>query len=379
VFKRFALILCLLLSFSVFGSAGQYFYFFPLVIEGTLANGYSWKTSFQSLGCSMAFTSVQDSPLVLAYARASCSGNSFAREEVSLHGPDGNLLASAQLTQSVSGTIWSYRANPGDVIVIFNDNDIAVNVAVGSNVVTIPPHSGLYDVLDNVVHGAYRSLIAIESYQQAEIYVLGLRYTRAGFEIIQPEHSNEETVTSSASSNNGGNGSNGNSEQCPGNSCRASVESGKRADLGGGRLVQKNGPGSNNGGNGSNGNSEQCPGNSDSTTGEKGKTPGHGGGNPSQGNGPGSNNGGNGSNGNSGQCPGNSCNAPGQTGNTPGQGGGNPGQGNGPGSNNGGNGSNGNSGQCPGNSCNAPGQTGDTPGQGGGNPGQGNGPGRNDV
>ena len=328
MFKRFASILCLLLSFSVFGIAGQYFYFFPLVIEGTLANGYSWKTSFQSLGCSMAFTSVQDSPLVLAYARASCSGNSFAREEVSLHGPDGNLLASAQLTQSVSGTIWSYPANPGDVIVIFNDNDIAVNVAVGSNVVTIPPHSGLYDVLDNVVHGAYRSLIAIESYQQAEIYVLGLRYTRAGFEIIQPEHSNEEPVTSSASSNNGGNGSNGNSGQCSGNSCNA--------------------------------------------PGQTGNTPGQGGGNPGQGNGPGSNNGGNGSNGNSEQCPGNSCNAPGQTGNTPGQGGGNPGQGNGPGSNNGGNGSNGNSGQCPGNSCNAPGQTGDTPGQGGGNPGQGN-------
>src|SRR5437867_5585699 len=113
MFKRFALILCLLLYFSDFGIARQYF--FPLVIEGTLANGYSWKTSFQSLGCSMAFTSVQDSPLVLAYARASCSGNSFAREEVSLHGPDGNLLASAQLTQSVSGTIWSYPANPGDV------------------------------------------------------------------------------------------------------------------------------------------------------------------------------------------------------------------------------------------------------------------------
>ena len=299
MFKRFALILCLLLSFSVFGIAGQYFYFFPLVIEGTLANGYSWKTSFQSLGCSMAFTSVQDSPLVLAYARASCSGNSFAREEVSLHGPDGNLLASAQLTQSVSGTIWSYPANPGDVIVIFNDNDIAVNVAVGSNVVTIPPHSGLYDVLDNVVHGAYRSLIAIESYQQAEIYVLGLRYTRAGFEIIQPEHSNEEPVTSSASSNNGGNGSNGNSEQCPGDSCNA--------------------------------------------PGQTGNTPGQGGGNPGQGNGPGSNNGGNGSNGNSGQCPGNSCNAPGQTGDTPGQGGGNPGQGNVSGNNADDNAGNGNS------------------------------------
>src|SRR5256712_13523093 len=105
MFKRFALILCLLLSFSVFGIAGQYFYFFPLVIEGTLANGYLWKTSFQSLSCSMVFTSVQDSPLVLAYARASCSGNSFAREEVSLHGPDDNMLASGHLTQSDTGTL----------------------------------------------------------------------------------------------------------------------------------------------------------------------------------------------------------------------------------------------------------------------------------
>src|SRR5207247_1379708 len=327
MFKRFALILCLLLSFSVFGIAGQYFYFFPLVIEGTLANGYSWKTSFQSLGCSMAFTSVQDSPLVLAYARASCSGNSFAREEVSLKWPYGNLLASAQLTQSVSGTIWSYPANPGDVIVIFNDNDIAVNVAVGSNVITIPPHSGLYDVLDNVVHGAYRSLIAIESYQQAEIYVLGLRYTRAGFEIIQPEHSNEEPVTSSASSNNGGNGSNGNSEQCPGDSCNALGQTGNTPGQGGGNPGQGNDPESTNGSNGSKGNSAQPLGGSRYAPGQFENMPAEDRDNPRDTTGAGSNNGGNGSNGNSGQCPGNSCNAPGQTGNTPGQGGGNPGQG----------------------------------------------------
>src|SRR5438093_12551575 len=135
-------------------------------------------------------------------------------------------------------------------MVILNDNDIAVNVAVGSNVVTIPPHSGLYDVLDNVVHGAYRSLIAIESYQQAEIYVLGLRYTRAGFEIIQPEHSNEEPVTSSASSNNGGNGSNGNSVGSAAYRCNAPGQTGHTPGQGGGNPGQGNGPGSKDGNSG---------------------------------------------------------------------------------------------------------------------------------
>src|SRR5262245_7684170 len=140
--KNYLVALLLILACSVVVHAeGQ---IFPIVLNGRLAAGYSWDSSFRSSPCAMTFTAVQTDLYKIGYQRVICPGGSFTREELRLLSPDGTLLASAQLPPSHSGPIWSFPGMGGDVIAIVNDNDIPINIRVANAVVTIPPHSALY-------------------------------------------------------------------------------------------------------------------------------------------------------------------------------------------------------------------------------------------
>ena len=160
----------LILACSLFVHAeGQ---IFPLVLSGPLAGGYSWDSSFRASACRMAFTAVQSDPYKVGFQRAICPGGSFTREELKLFSPDGTLLASAQLPAALPGAIWAFPGLTGDVIALVNDNDIPINVGVANVVVTIPPRSAIYDVLDNILHARPRGDVTIESYEHSEFYVL---------------------------------------------------------------------------------------------------------------------------------------------------------------------------------------------------------------
>src|SRR5262245_48404752 len=102
--KNCILALLFILACSVFGHAqGQVF---PLVLNGPLAGGYSWDTSFRSSACTLTFTAVQTDPYKVGFQRATCPGGSFTREDIKLLGPDGTLIASVQLPASHSGPMW---------------------------------------------------------------------------------------------------------------------------------------------------------------------------------------------------------------------------------------------------------------------------------
>src|SRR4029077_10774337 len=111
----------------------------------------------------------------------------------------------AQLPASHSGALWSFPGITGDVIALINENDIPINVRLANIVVTIPPHSGIYDILDNILHARAHGDVSIESYDHNEFYVLGLRFSSAGFMIIEPEAASDtapETISNSSNDSN---------------------------------------------------------------------------------------------------------------------------------------------------------------------------------
>jgi uncharacterized membrane protein YgcG len=290
---------------------------FPLVLSGPLAGGYSWDSSFRASACTMTFNAVQTDPYKVGFQRVICPGGSFTREDLKLFGPDGTLVASAQLPAAFPGALWAYPGVPGDVIALVNDNAIPINVVIANVVVTIPAHSGIYDVIDNILHARPRGDVTIESYDHSDFFVLGLRFNSAGFMVIEPEPASDpEPITTS----------NNNPNSCP--AANPSCNEGGNGGNSGGSGSNGGSNGGNSGGSGSNG------GSNGGNSGGSGSNGGSNGGGNAGGNGGGNAGGNGGENGNAGGNSGDHSNAGGNGG---GNAGGNGGENGNAGGNGGGN------------------------------------------